>query len=170
MIYKNSVLSFTGVLHTSVQSLVWLLLSLLADLSSGEPKCTLQPVEETVKCYSAMRKSRQTKVLSGWFGSSDVVMLQEGTPVYLYMNGSWACGTQCLVNHIVVRSRHSLANILQFLIYWYLCSSKIPIAWKQKVVKWGSVPCKPGTNSSCLIFSKIMKPLLNIDLVRRKAR
>lgn len=81
-------------------------------------------------------------------------------------------GQSAWFSHIVVRTRYdySLANILQLLIYWYLCFSKIPMAWKEEVVKWGSVPRKSGTNSSCLIFSKIMKPLLNIDLVRRNAK
>lgn len=40
---------FTGFLHTSVQCLVWLLLSPVADPSSGEPKHALCPTKETVR-------------------------------------------------------------------------------------------------------------------------
>lgn len=134
----------------------------------------LQLTEETVRCYSAMRKSRPTKVLSGWFGSSDVVMPQEGTAVYTSMNGIPLClGHSAWFSHLwsgqgmttpwPTFCNSSFTDIL-------LCSSKIPVAWKEEAVKWSSVPCKPGTNSSWRIFSKIMEPLLNIDLIRRNAK
>lgn len=173
MICRTVFWIFTGFLHTSMQRLVWLLLSPVADLSSGEPKHALCPTKEIVRGVILPQENQdQQKCFLDDLGALMLSCHRKAQQctcawmeVGLLVPGVW-------FSHTVVRSRydHSLANILQFLIYWYLCPFKIPMAWKEEVVKWGSIPCRPGTNSSCLIFSKIMEPLLNTDLVRRNAK
>lgn len=83
---------FTGVLHTSVQSLVWLLLSQVADPLGSQTILYSSP-KRLPGVILPWENQNQTKVLSGLFGSSDVAMPQERTAVYVCMNGSWASGT-----------------------------------------------------------------------------